>query len=164
MKWATGLFAAIAVAVVLVALAQGRLGDGLRASGRTAVALVPVLGLAILIMGFTEVLLPQGWVERWLTDAAGPRGMLIAWVAGILTPGGSLVGFPLAAGLLKTGASPAVVVTYLTSMALLNLLRLPMEAGLYGPRVLALRVVACLVLPFVAGAIARFAAPFVLGR
>jgi len=39
-----------------------------------------------------------------------------------------------------------------------------MEASLYGPRVLALRVAACLVVPFVAGGLARLFAPFILGR
>lgn len=159
MKGALLLFVGLLFVVVGLALAEGRFVEGLRASGRAAVAIVPVLALAVLVMGFTEALLPQGWVERWLTDASGPRGLAIAWLAGVLTPGGSVVGFPLAAGLLKTGASPAVVVTYLTSMALLNVMRLPMEAGLYGPRVLGLRVVACLVLPLLAGGLARVAAP-----
>lgn len=164
MKGALLLFVALAAAVILFAATQGKLGEGLRASGRAAASFGPVLVVAILVMGFTEVLLPQGWVERWLSDAAGPRGLVVAWLAGVLTPGGSVLGFPLAAGLVKTGASPAVVVTYLTSMALLNLLRLPMEAGLYGPRMLLLRVVACLVVPFVAGGLARLFSPFILGR
>lgn len=164
MKWAYVVFFALLLGVVALAAAQGKLGEGFRASGKSAVQLGPVLILAFLVMGFTEVLLPQGWVERWLTDASGPRGLAVAWLAGVLTPGGSVIGFPMAAGLLKTGASPAVVVTYVTSMALLNVLRLPMEVGLYGGRVLALRVLACLVLPFVAGGFARLLAPLVLGR
>lgn len=164
MKGALLFFGVLLVAIVAAAAAQGRLQDGLRATARTAVEVGPILVLAVVVMGFTEVLLPQGWVERWLTDAAGARGLLVAWLAGVLTPGGSILGFPLAAGLLRTGASPAVVVTYLTSMALLNLLRLPLEAGAYGLRVAALRVLACAVLPFVAGGLARLLAPLLLPR
>jgi uncharacterized membrane protein YraQ (UPF0718 family) len=159
MKWAIVIFLGILLSVVGLAAWQGRLEAGLRATARSAVEIGPILVLAIVIMGFTEVLLPQGWVERWLTDASGPRGLLVAWLAGVLTPGGSIIGFPLAAGLLKTGASPAVVVTYLTSMALLNVLRLPMEAGTYGLRMAALRVLACVLLPFLAGGMARVFAP-----
>ncbi len=162
MKWAGFVFAMLFVVILVVAAQQGKLEAGFRASGRSALMMGPVLLLAVLVMGFTEVLLPQGWVERWLTDASGPRGLAVAWLAGILTPGGSVIGMPLAAGLLTTGASPAVVVTYLTSMATLNVLRLPMEVGFYGMRVMVIRVLACALIPFLAGGIARLVAPFVL--
>jgi uncharacterized membrane protein YraQ (UPF0718 family) len=162
MMWASATMLAALVAVVGAAWARGQLEAGLKASARGVLLLGPMLLLAVFVMGFTEVLLPQGWVERWLSDASGPRGLLVGWLAGLLTPGGGVVGFPLAAGLLKTGASPAVVVTYLTSMATLNLLRLPMEAGYYGLRVMALRALACALLPFFAGGIARLLAPWLL--
>jgi uncharacterized membrane protein YraQ (UPF0718 family) len=162
MMWASVAMLAALLGVIGAAWARGQLAEGFRASARGAVVLGPMLLLAVFIMGFTEVLLPQDWVERWLTDASGPRGLLVGWLAGLLTPGGGVVGFPLAAGLLKTGASPAVVVTYLTSMATLNLLRLPMEAGYYGLRVMTLRALACAVLPFLAGGIARLLAPWLL--
>ena len=155
MKSALVVFGLCLVAIVALAMWQGKLDAGLRASLRSAIGIGPVLVLAVFIMGFTEVLLPQGWVEHWLSDASGPRGLLVAWLAGVLTPGGSVLGIPLAAGLLKTGASPAVVVTYLTSMATLSLIRMPMEVSLYGLRLTALRVASCALLPFVAGGLTR---------
>jgi uncharacterized membrane protein YraQ (UPF0718 family) len=164
MKWAAIFLAVLFLSILGLAVYQGRLETGFRASARSMITIGPVFLLALLVMGFTEVLLPQGWVERWLTDASGARGLVIAWVAGILTPGGSVIGMPLAAELLTTGASPAVVVTFLTSMATLNILRLPMEAGFYGMRVTAIRVVSCAVVPFIAGGIARLLSPFVMAR
>lgn len=155
MKSALVVFSVCLLAIVALAMWQGKLDAGLRASLRSAIGIGPVLVLAVFIMGFTEVLLPQGWVEQWLSDASGPRGLLVAWLAGVLTPGGSVLGIPLAAGLLKTGASPAVVVTYLTSMATLSLIRMPMEVSLYGLRLTALRVASCALLPFVAGGLTR---------
>lgn len=155
MKAASLVFVLALVALVALAAWQGKLDAGLRASVRAGIGVGPILVVAVLVMGFTEVLLPQGWVERWLSDAAGPRGLLVAWLAGVLTPGGSILGIPLAAGLLKTGASPAVVVTYLTSMATLSLIRMPMEVSLYGLRLTALRVASCALLPFAAGGVAR---------
>jgi uncharacterized membrane protein YraQ (UPF0718 family) len=155
MKWAVLILALAFLSILGLAFFQGRLETGFKASARSLITLGPMFLLALLVMGFTEVLLPQGWVERWLTDAAGARGLVIGWLAGFLTPGGSVIGMPLATGLLIAGASPAVVVTYLTSLATLNLLRLPMEVGIYGLRVMAIRLLGCLLVPFVAGGIAR---------
>lgn len=146
-----------ATLLVLAALAawQGVLTDGVQRAGRTALQLAPILALAFLLAGMAEALLPPGLVERWLSDAAGPRGYLLAWLAGALTPAGGLLGMPLAAGLLKAGAGVGVLVTYLTSMALLPAVRVPMEIGIYGGRLAALRLAASCVLPLIAGATAH---------
>lgn len=145
--------------LLVAGLAAGRgvFLPGLRAAGSGFVRLLPMLLVAFLLTGFTEVLLPAGFVERWLSGAAGARGILVAWVAGALTPAGGLVGMPLAAGLLQAGAGVGVLVTYLTSMAVLPVLRLPMEVGFYGARLALLRVAASLLLPPVAGLLAQAA-------
>lgn len=165
MKWTL-----VAMGVVVAGLVAGAAykGDGavvggLRTGAVTGVKFLPVLLVAFVIMGYVEVLLPRAVVERWLTDAAGWKGLGVAWLAGVLTPAGSVVGLPLAAALLKAGVGAGVLVTYLTSMACLSLIRVPLEVGFYGWRLMALRVVASLVLPFVAGGIARWAKPWVMG-
>jgi uncharacterized membrane protein YraQ (UPF0718 family) len=140
-----------------LAVSRGVFLQGLRAAGLGFVRLVPMLVVAFLLTGFTEALLPAGFVERWLSGAAGARGILVAWVAGALTPAGGLVGMPLAAGLMQAGAGVGVLVTYLTSMAVLPVLRLPMEVGFYGVRLALLRVAASLLLPPVAGLLAQAA-------
>ncbi|MDC0674385.1 hypothetical protein [Nannocystis radixulma] len=151
MKIALILLGATLLVLGALAAMQGVFVDGLQRSGRTFLAMMPILVVAFLLAGMAEALLPAGFVERWLSDAAGPRGHLVAWFAGALTPGGGLLGMPLAAGLLKAGAGVGVLVTYLTSMALLPLLRVPMEIGIYGGRLAALRIVASCLLPFAAG-------------
>lgn len=147
----------LAVLVVLGGLAawQGVFVDGLQRAGRTSLSMLPILVVAFLLAGMAEALLPAGFVERWLSDAAGARGYAVAWVAGVLTPGGGLLGMPLAAGLLKAGAGVGVLVTYLTSMAVLPLLRVPMEIGIYGARLALLRIAASLALPLLAGVTAQ---------
>jgi len=164
MKLAAVVMAVVLGFAILFAVHQGRLGAGLRASAGSALQMAPIFVLAFLLMGFMEVLLPRGWVDQWLSDASGWRGLVVAWLAGILTPGGSAIGMPVAAGLTATGASPAVLVTYLTSMATLNVLRMPIEVAFYGSRLMILRVAACLVVPFVAGGMTRLLAPLLWGR
>ena len=106
----------------------------------------------------------EGFIEAALSDASGFKGIAIAWVAGALTPAGSLVGMPLVAGLYQAGAGVGVLVTYLTSLSVLSLIRVPLEVGFYGPRMMVVRVVESLLLPPLAGVIAQALAPALLKR
>ena len=104
-----------------------------------------------MLAGFAETLLPQRLVHDLLSDSSGFKGLAVAWFAGIITPGGSIVGLPIIAGLYRVGVGTAVLMTYATSLATLSILRLPLEAGFYGWRLTALRVGVSLGLPFIAG-------------
>jgi uncharacterized membrane protein YraQ (UPF0718 family) len=150
--------AILAMLVVLAALgiAALRAGPGVFTLGvRSGVSqllkLLPVLLIAMLLAGFVEVLLPKRIVETWLSDASGWRGIGIAWLAGILTPGGGIVGLPLVASLVKAGVGAGVLVTYLTSMALLSFLRVPMETAIVGEKLVLIRLGANFLLPPLAG-------------
>lgn len=77
-------------------------------------------------------------------------------------PDGSIIGMPLVAALAKAGVGPGVLVTYLVSLATLSIMRAPLEVGFYGWRLTLLRIAACLVIPFVAGGIARLLGPWML--
>lgn len=153
----------------LVGLAAWRGGwplvsEALKQGGRESVTLLPLLVVVLLLTGFVQVLLPRELVANWLSDEAGWRGIGVAWVAGALTPGGGPIGMPLAAALVRSGAGLGVVVTYLTSLSMLSFIRLPMEIALYGGRLTGLRLLASLVLPPVAGLLAKVLAPYLMGR
>ena len=165
MKWTLITMLLFVVGVAGVALHRGQdvFVEGLKSGGLSFAKFVPILMIAFLLMGFVDVLLPRDVVEKWLTDGSGWTGLGIAWLAGVLTPGGSIIGMPLAAGLLKAGVGAGVLVTYLTSLACLSLIRVPLEIGFYGWRLMVLRVIASLILPLMAGAIARLVAPWVMG-
>jgi len=66
---------------------------------------------------------------------------------------------PLAAGLLRAGAGPSVIITYLTSLATLSVIRVPLEIGFYGWRLMVVRVLASVILPFAAGLVAHCGTP-----
>lgn len=125
--------------------------DGVSTSTRQLVKFAPILIVAIFLAGFVETLLPKELVQQWLSDSSGWKGIGLAWLGGILTPGGSIVGLPIIAGLHRAGVGNAVLMTYATSLATLSLLRVPLEAGFYGWRLTGLRVAVSLILPFIAG-------------
>jgi uncharacterized membrane protein YraQ (UPF0718 family) len=148
------------LAAGVIALAAWRGGwplvaEGFRRGGKETMVLLPLLVVVLILTGFVHVLLPREVVARWLSADAGWRGLVIAWIAGAVTPGGGPVGIPLAAALVKSGAGLGVVVTYLTSLSLLSFIRLPLELGIYGGRLTLLRVLVSLPLPPLTGLLAH---------
>ena len=162
------LFALIVILLALASAALWRGMDtfhlGITTSMRQLVRFLPILVVAMLLAGFTEVLLPKGLVETWLSDASGWRGIAVAWLAGILTPGGSIMGLPLVATFFKAGVGIGVLVTYMTALATLSILRLPLEIGFVGWRLATLRMAVSLLLPPIAGLLAQGIAPLILRR
>ena len=143
---------------------DGTLSLGFKTTWEQVLRFMPVLIVALLLAGFTEVLLPAGLVEKWLSDSAGFKGIAVAWAAGALTPGGSLVGMPLIVALYQAGVGIGVLVTYMTSLALMSLVRLPLELTFYGWRLTALRMFVSVFLPPIAGLLAQVVAPFFVTR
>jgi hypothetical protein len=80
-------------------------------------------------------------------------GVLLATVGGALTPGGPVVGFAIGAAALKGGAGAPQVIAYSTAWALYAIHRLVLyEVPMMPPRVVWLRAMVSLPLPFIAAA------------
>ena len=157
MKIAAIIFVLLAVGLGIACYARGGMAlvsDGLRAGVRGIGPLLPMLVVIVLLVGFIEVLLPRETVAKWLSDESGLRGLGVAWAAGVLTPGGGPIGLPIVAMLLRAGAGAGVLVTYLTSIALLSFVRIPLELGIYGLRLTLVRIASTAILPFLAGGLA----------
>lgn len=147
--------------VGLSLLAWGRggtplLGEALTGGGRLIVRFGAVLVLSFLVAGLAETLMPREWVSGLLGEDSGWRGLLLALGAGIVTPAGPFVSMPLAAAMLRSGAAPAAVVTFLAAWSLLAAHRLfAWEIPILGASFAVTRWALCLVLPLAAGASTR---------
>ena len=86
---------------------------------------------------------------------SGMRGILIGSVAGGLCPGGPFVSLPIAAGLLRSGASTGTMVAFITGWSIWAVSRLPMEVGILGWKFTLVRVVSTAFFPILAGLIAQ---------
>lgn len=151
MRAALAVLALVQAALLVAVGRQGLWEELLGVARRQALGLVPLLVLAVLLSASVEVLLPEGAVQAWLGRGSGVRGVLLAWVGGILTPGGGPVGLPLVASLWRQGASVPVLLTYLLSMSTLSLLRVPMEWAILGGRLTAVRLATSFLLPPLVG-------------
>jgi len=151
-----GLLALLSV----IAIARGGpalLGEGLGSGARLFLRMGAVLFLSFLVAGLAETLMPREWVSAALGEDSGWKGLFLASAAGIITPAGPFVSMPLAVGMLRAGAAPAAVVTFLAAWSLLAAHRLfAWEVPILGASFAFTRWLLCLFLPVAVGALARF--------
>jgi uncharacterized protein len=113
---------------------------------------LPRLVPALVLAGLMQVLVPQEVVARYFGHEGGLRAIVIAAIAGILTPGGPMVTVPLLVALANSGAARPALVAYMTSWSLFGMQRIiAWEAPLMGWRFVAVRVASSLAFPIVAG-------------
>jgi len=125
----------------------------------TLLQVAPMICGGLAIAGLAQVLLPREAVSHWLGEKAGLRGLLIAQIAGAITPGGPFGSFALVYALGKVGADIGVLVTYLTAWTTLSLMRLVvLEIPFLGLPFALFRFLLCLPMGIVAGLLARFLA------
>jgi hypothetical protein len=134
---------------------QALLKDGARGGAMEFLLLLPRIGIGVIGSGFLAEALPNEWIAPWLGPQSGSFGVMIATIGGALTPGGPVVGFSIGAAALKSGAGAPQVIAYSTAWALYAIHRLLIwEVPLMPARVVWLRAMVSLPLPFLAAALA----------
>jgi uncharacterized membrane protein YraQ (UPF0718 family) len=150
----------VVLLAILAAIAHARggselLGQALKGGGGMLLRYAPVIAISFLAAGFAEVLIPSAWVRDTLGADSGMRGVLIATGAGAITPAGPFVSMPIAVVMLRSGAAAGPVVAYLTAWSVISLHRMvAWEVPILGWQFAALRYLASLLLPLVAGLLA----------
>ena len=147
------------IAVVLLVIGYQKGGGehilGLKSAGNLLLQIIPLLIFAFIIAGMVQVLIPHEMISRWISTESGFRGLLIGTAVGGFTPGGPYISLPIAAGLLRSGASVGTMVAFMTSWSLLAFSRLPLEIGLLGWKFTLIRLACTFFFPVIAGLIAN---------
>ena len=147
------------IAIVLLFIGYQRGGGehilGLKTGGSLLIQIIPLLIFAFIVAGMVQTLIPREIVARWIGVESGFRGLLIGTLMGSLTPGGPFVTMPIAAGLLRTGASVGTMVAFVTAWLLVAVTRLPLEVGLLGWKFTLIRLACTFFFPPIAGLIAN---------
>jgi len=147
------------IAIVLVVIGYSRGGGehilGLKSTGNMLIEIIPLLIFAFIIAGMVQVLIPYEMISKWIGTESGFRGLLIGTAVGAFMPGGPYVSLPIAAGLLRAGASVGTMVALLTAWSLWAITRLPIEVGLMGWQFTLIRLACTFFFPPIAGLIAN---------
>jgi uncharacterized membrane protein YraQ (UPF0718 family) len=148
----------IALAVILTVVAYFRGGVhlvGLKFGAKTIWDNLLILLASFAVAGLARVLIPKEVISQWLGAQAGFKGILLGCIAGGLVPGSPYSVFPIAASFYEAGASMGTMVGFITAYSLWSVSRLPLEAGIIGPKVTLARVISTLIFPPVAGSVAH---------
>jgi len=153
----TIIMGVIAIALLIIGYQKGG-GEhvlGLKSAGNILLQITPLLIFSFIIAGMIQLLVPTEMISKWVGAESGFRGILIGTAIGGLTPGGPFVTLPIAAGLLRTGASIGTLVAFMTAWSLLAFTRLPLEIGLLGWKFTLIRLACTFFFPLIAGLIAN---------
>ena len=114
--------------------------------------ILPRLVPALILAGMLQVLIPQETVARYFGQKSGMSAIILASVAGLLTPGGPMVSVPLLVVLANSGMALGPLVAYMTSWSLFGIQRIiAWEAPLMGWHFVMVRTVSSLAFPILAG-------------
>ena len=147
------------IAIILLFIGYQKGGGehilGLKAAGMLLLQITPLLILAFIIAGMVPQLVSTEMISKWIGSESGLKGILIGTGLGAIMPGGPFVSLPIAAGLLRAGASIGTMVAFLTAWSLLAVSRLPLEMGLMGWQFALIRLACTFFFPPIAGLIAN---------
>jgi len=144
------------ISIAFVRKGTAAVGEGFSKSGTIFLGVAPQLLIGFLLAGFAALVVPQEGVARLLGERSGARGLLLASLAGMLTPGGPFTHFPLLAALRSQGAAIGPLSAYITAWSLLGLHRIVLwEGPLLGWRFVMIRAGASLLFAPAIGWIAQ---------
>ncbi|MFC2016959.1 permease [Chloroflexota bacterium] len=157
----TIIMGVIAVVLLFIGFQKGG-GEhilGLKSAGNLLLQIAPLLIFAFIVAGMIQILVPVEMVSKWVGAESGFRGILIGTVVGGLMPGGPMTSLPIAAGLLRVGASVGTMVALITGWSLLAFSRMPLEIGILGWKFTLIRLACVFFFPPIAGLIANLFFP-----
>jgi len=114
--------------------------------------ILPRLVPALILAGMLQVLIPQETVARYFGRQSGLAAIVMASLAGVMTPGGPMVSVPLLVVLSNSGMALGPLVAYMTAWSLFGVQRIiAWEAPLMGWHFVAVRAASSVVFPILAG-------------
>jgi len=100
-----------------------------------------IMPAIFVLMGLMEIWIPKDKIQQWLGKQSGFRGAALAFALGTLPTGPLYVAFPMAASLIRKGASITNMILFLGSWSALKIPQLMVEIKFLGLPFTALRFI-----------------------
>lgn len=101
--------------------------------------MLPTVFMIIIFIGLLLGFVPPSKISQIVGDQSGFKGVLLISLVGAISHVPSLISFPLAASLLKSGASVTAVVAFITTLTMIGTVTLPLEIKELGKKMALLR-------------------------
>ncbi|WP_456465028.1 permease [Desulfurobacterium sp.] len=111
----------------------------LKIAGKSSLRILPMVVIVILIIGIILGFIPKSEIAKIVGEKAGFKGILIVALLGAILHIPSIISFPLAASLLKSGASVTSVAVFITTLTMIGIVTLPIEIRELGKKIALLR-------------------------
>ncbi|MFN8209315.1 MAG: hypothetical protein U0T82_18215 [Bacteroidales bacterium] len=105
---------------------------GLRKGLKMFLNLLPVILVLLIAISGILYLFPDKLIVRYLGEGAGALGFFIAAIMGSIALIPGFIAFPLAGILVKSGVSYSVIAVFITTLMMVGVLTLPLEARYFG--------------------------------
>ena len=116
-----------------------------------------IIAAAFLLSSILVIMLPKELIAEWLGRGSGIRGIAIATLVGMITPGGPSLIYPILMALYKAGASVGPVIAYLTSWSLVSIVRITVwEIPFLGLAFAITRVIISIIIPMTLGVLGQW--------
>lgn len=106
----------------------------LKKAWRSFENILPSVLTVLLLIGLILSVLDAETISRLIGQESGAAGMAVAAVVGSIALIPGFVAFPLAASLLRSGAGYAQIAIFVSTLMMVGLAMLPMEASYFGKR------------------------------
>ena len=126
----------IALILLLIAFLKDRSKsiEALKVAVRSFVKILPSILMIIVLVGIILGVLQPETITQWLGEKSGPLGILLTGVLGAVLHIPSLVAFPLAGSLLKSGSSITIIATFIATLTMIGVVTFPLEVKELGKK------------------------------
>lgn len=125
----------------------------LKATGKVALTVLPVLFMIFILMGIIEALVSKEIIAQWLGSGSSVLSIVIGEIVGCVALIQPAAVFPFAGFLYKSGANYGTVVGFVMTAILIGITTLPLEMKLFGKRFTIVRNILTFVIVFIIGII-----------
>ena len=141
MKWTVifiNLFALICF-FISYSKDRGKSKLALKVSLKSFLRILPLIFIIVILIGLMLAFLSPDKISKIAGQQSGYKGVLIFAFLGTILHIPSLVSFPLAASLLRSGASLTAIAAFITTLTMIGIVTLPLEIKELGQKIALLR-------------------------
>ena len=134
------IYSLVAVSLIISLIkSKEKTKKAMKVAGKAFVKTAPSLLAVLGIVGLTFGVLDEQTISSLVGEEAGFSATIIAAVLGAITLIPSLVAFPLAGSLLRSGATVVTISAFITTLVMVGMVTAPMEIKTLGKKFTILR-------------------------